>query len=174
MPQKLWLGLGRQSDVSFVTKEAALESISKKLAFCAEEPGDAVTFTYHRLGEIGKPNFVLLREGNFLKPDVLLPRFMVCDLRDATYIPGEGAWFRCSLTFTHEKGLEASFDYLSPPEIVLVSGEPLKFSSLDVAAEFNNWPREPQNVPGWLKLLAKSVGVDPPSEQPSGQPSGQT
>ena len=68
------------------------------------------------------------------------------DLRKAMYRPGSGTWFTAVFTVTATGKMSASYDYDNEPELGHFAAEAYR-------ADFDEFPRTPENTPAWLAAI---------------------
>lgn len=68
------------------------------------------------------------------------------ELREAMYRPGAGTWFTAWFTVTAEGKLSTRFDYDNEPELGHFAAEAYR-------ADFDEFPRTPENTPDWLAAI---------------------
>jgi hypothetical protein len=68
------------------------------------------------------------------------------DLRRVMHKPGAGTWFTGVFTVTAEGKLTAQYDYDHEPELGSFAAEAYR-------ADFDEFPRTPENTPDWLAAI---------------------
>ncbi|ROS49597.1 hypothetical protein [Frigoribacterium sp. PhB24] len=68
------------------------------------------------------------------------------ELREAMYRPGAGTWFTAWFAVTAEGNLRTRFDHDAEPELGQFGAEAYR-------ADFDEFPRTPENTPDWLAAV---------------------